>query len=141
MKGKHGRDDTEFWVRRPIDSDCLDYAAYDVLQLRSLHTYYQSEILKRPHITTESKRYAEMFPDHRRPKNSFYIDHGVLPQEILERSEIQKAANDGLGTRTCAGCRRDLHQDSFQYSFEMVWKEYLCHTCFEVKRFRERRRR
>ena len=140
VKAKHGRDDTDFWVRRPIDSDCLDYASYDVLQLRSLYNHYRSEISKRPHISTESKRYAEMFRTQRRPKRSFYIDHGLLPQEILERSAKNKEMYDNLGTRSCGGCQRDLHQDSFRNSFSKTWQGYLCHTCFERKRFSENRR-
>jgi len=73
---------------------------------------------------------------------SLFLNHMLLPQEILERGSEVKEQFDIMGTRTCAGCRRLLHQDSFRDSFARPWKMRLgehgrmCYTCSEAQRLR-----
>lgn len=140
VKAKHKRDETEFWIERPLSRDLQDYASFDIMQLKVLYKAYRGEIAKRPHIAQESKRYVEMFKEDRPVKGGTYTEHGLLPQEILERSEGVKVRNDKLGTRNCDGCGRDLHQDSFLQSFAVRSSTRLCHTCRERKRFISYRR-
>jgi hypothetical protein len=76
---------------------------------------------------------------------AWFIDHDILPQEILERSPEIHERFDQLGTRVCAGCRRALHQDSFRDSFARRWTlrlgEHgrLCYTCHEARRTESQR--
>lgn len=142
IKRRHRRDETEFWVTRPLDRLYLDYASFDVIQLRALYNFFRPFFHRCPHIASESKRYVELYRDYRRPVNQWYIEHGVLPQEILERSSTTKSINDGLGTRSCGACRRELHQDSFQATFANAWPNLLengplCHTCRTAKFFKD----
>ena len=82
----------------------------------------------------------------RPPVQSWYLDHDILPQEILERGPEIQERFDIMGTRTCAGCRRLLHQDSFRDSFARQWTLRLgehgrmCYTCSEAQRLREQKR-
>lgn len=140
IKARHKRDETDFWIHRPLHQDLLDYASFDILQLRALYGSYSSSFSSYPHIAEESKRYVEIYKDYRRDNRAWYVDHGVLPQEILERSLQVQLKYNKLGMRKCGGCARDLHQDSFQCSFRKWLRGQLCHTCTEAKRFRERGR-
>lgn len=105
-----------------------------------LYTAYLEAIPKYPHIAVESQRYTELYNNERPPANVWYLDHDILPQEILERSPEIHERYDQLGTRVCAGCRRALHQDSFRDSFARRWTlrlgEHgrLCYTCQEARR-------
>ena len=86
VKQKHHRDETEFWVVRPLDEQFLDYASFDIAQLRALHKVFRPTLSAYPHISIESKRYVELYKDQRRPVNQWHVEHGVLPQEIIEHS-------------------------------------------------------
>ena len=134
IKERHTRNETEFWITRPLDRDSVDYAYFDIIQLRALYNYYSPSLSKYPHIMSESKQYVEMHKEQRRPRGSTYWDHGVLPQEILERSAATQVKYDGLGTKACGGCGRELHQDSFQCRFKAWRRGQLCNTCVEAKR-------
>jgi hypothetical protein len=136
VKTKHKNDETECWISRPLDDVLLEYAAFDIMQLRGIYSLYRTYLLRYPHIKVESQRYVDMFRDERRIKNCWYVDHGVLPQEILERPQQTKASYDHLGTHNCGGCGRDLHQESFGVLFGMWRKGQLCYTCAEARRFR-----
>ena len=137
------RTDPDFWLRRPLPAFSLTYASFKITQLEALYKHYLDKISEHPHITVESQRYLELYKDERPPPNIWFIDHNVLPQEILERDEEIHQRYDELGTRECAGCRRDLHQDSFRESFKRRWTlrlgEHgrLCYTCQEARRRRE----
>jgi len=137
IKAKHLRNETEFWIQRPLSRDLLDYASFDVMQLKVLHISLCREIAKRSHIAAESKRYVEMHRGHRCVAGGLYVDHGLLPQEILERSPLVVAKNEQFGTRACDGCERELHQDSFSvpFSSRRLYSPRLCHTCKERKRW------
>ena len=139
----HNRNETNFWIERPLDQLLLDYASFDILQLRALHKMYLPSLNTGafPYIKEESKRYIQIFGDERRVNGSKYVDHGVLPQEILERSESSKRRLDHLGTRDCNGCRRQLHQDSFARPFTNSSWSALCYTCAKVDEFQTIRRR
>jgi len=98
-------------------------------------------------MDVESHRYVELYKDERPAPNTWFLDHNILPQEILERSHDEHELFDLFGTRVCAGCRRALHQDSFRDSFATRWPlrlgEHgrLCYTCHEARRlFRESQR-
>jgi hypothetical protein len=136
VKTKHKNDETECWISRPLDDVLLEYAAFDVMQLRGIYSLYQTYLLRYPHIKVESQRYVNMFRNERRIKNCWYLDHGVLPQEILERTAQTKTLYDHLGTHNCGGCGRELHQESFGLPFRMWQKGQLCYTCVEARRFR-----
>ena len=138
VKERHTRDETEFWIRRPLTGDLLEYAAFDILQLRALHKFYRPRLSNYTHIAAESKRYVELYKDELRPKHAWYVDHGILPQEILERSPEVKALHDKYGTRTCGGCKRELHQDSYRYLFRSWTSGQLCCTCTRAKLYSER---
>ena len=118
----------------------LDHSSLKIIQLRTLYTNYSDAIPKYPHIAVESARYTEIYYDERPPPNIWFLDHNILPQEILERSPTVHERYDPLGTRACAGCRRELHQDSFRDSFARLWSlrlgEHgrLCYTCQEARR-------
>jgi hypothetical protein len=132
-----------FWLRRPIESTSLESAALDTLQLRTLHQFYRGAIPDYPHLEAESKRYVELYRDHRPQEYSRFFNPELLPQEILERTQENKDQLDVLGTRVCAGCRRCLHQDSFRDSFAEEWPLRLgehgriCYTCRQGKRSRD----
>ena len=81
-----------------------------------------------------------MYKEQRRPRASTFWDHGILPQEILERSAAIQVKYDCLGTNTCRGCGRELHQDSFQCLFKAWRRGQLCYTCVEAKGFADMRR-
>ena len=117
-----------------MDIDLVDYAFFDIIQLRTLYKYYERDLDKYSNLHEESQRYAEIYKA-RRPGNSIYIEHGLLPQEIFTRSELVKAQNDHLGTRDCVGCTRTLHQDSFPMKFGEQDIVLYCYTCGERKRF------
>ena len=84
-----------------------------------------------------------LYRDSRCPADAWYVDHGVLPQEILERSDRAKLRWDELETKKCGACRRDLHQDSFPIAFQnkSQWLKRengpLCYTCRQAKYFRD----
>lgn len=121
----HKRDETEFWITRPLSEILLEYAAYDIVQLRALYKVYEFWIPSYPHIKEESKRYVELSMGQKPPLNAWYLEHGILPQEILHRRD----SNDKLGTMRCGGCSRELHRESFR-----AWRNgALCHTCAEAK--------
>ena len=143
VKQRHYRDETDFWITRPLDRLYLDYASFDIMLLKALYKHHSPFFHLYPHISTESKRYVTLYGDNLRPVNVWYIEHGVLPQEILERSSSIKSLYDGMGTRPCGACKRELHQDSFQRNFMSGWHSlsdqygHLCHTCRTAKRFRD----
>ena len=118
----------------------LDHSSFKIVQLKALYTLYSESIPKHTHIAIESARYAEIYKDERPPPNVWFLDHDILPQEILERSPEVHERYDPLGTRVCAGCRRELHQDSFRDSFAIRWSlrlgEHgrLCYSCQEARR-------
>ena len=132
--------DRDFWLRRPMTLSVLDFSSFKIVQLEALYKHYLEALSKYPHIKAESKRYLDMYNDERPPPRAWFIDHDILPQEILERSTELIRQNDLLGMRTCAGCRRELHQDSFSDSFRRRWTlrlgEHgrLCYTCQEARR-------
>ena len=134
------QNDKDYWLRRPLSISALDYSSFKIVQLRSLYANFLTAISKYPYIEVESQRYVEIYTDERPPPNVWFIDHDILPQEILERSPETHARYDQLGTRVCAGCRRPLHQDSFRDSFARRWTlrlgEHgrLCYTCQEARR-------
>jgi hypothetical protein len=131
--------DPDFWLRRPMTLSTLDYSSLKIVLLEALYKTYVDVFVKYPHIMIESERYLDMYNDERPPPRAWFIDHDILPQEILERSP-EEICQDLSGTRTCAGCRRDLHQGSFKDSFKMLWTlrlgEHgrLCFTCQEARR-------
>ena len=118
----------------------LAYSSFKIVQLRTLYQTYLEVISKYPHISVESQRYTELYKERRPPANAWFLDHNILPQEILERTPEIRQQFDALGTRDCAGCRRSLHQDSFRDSFAMTWTlrlgEHgrLCYTCQGARR-------
>jgi hypothetical protein len=118
-----------------LDQDELDYAALDILQLRALYKLYKSRMLELSHILDESERYSQIWKDERPPGRAWYIDHGILPQEILERPALAQMKHDKLGTKECGGCGRLLHQDSFKCAFERWQEGQHCHTCIRAKRW------
>ena len=69
------------------------------------------------------------------PTRAWHIDHGILPQEIIERSTQIQLRYDRLGTKRCGRCCRELHQDSFSQPFEKWIRGQICHTCVEAKQF------
>ena len=143
IKQRHHRDETAFWVSRPLDIDLLEYASFDIAQMQALYKSYHPTMGRYPYIAAESKRYVELYRDSRRPADAWYVDHGVLPQEILERSDRAKLRWDELETKKCGACRRDLHQDSFPIAFQnkSQWLKRengpLCYTCRQAKYFRD----
>jgi len=138
VKKKHLRNESEFWIKRPLTSDLRDYASFDIMQLQVLHKAYAAEIAIREHIEAESKRYVEMHKARRPLKGEMFVDNGILPQEILQRNLVVVGRNDKFGTRVCEGCKRELHQDSFLKVFSQPRMNGLCYSCREVKRFRDR---
>ena len=137
VRAKHRDKLTECWISRPLDPVLLEYAAFDVIQLRAIYEHYKPTLSRYPHILAESKRYVEMYGERRPRKDSWYFNHGVFPQEILERSAEMRCKFDRLGTKVCGGCERALHQESFQTKF-LNWKEgaTLCRTCAKVSGLR-----
>jgi hypothetical protein len=131
------------WLRRPLDDTSLESAAFDIMQLKTLHQFYLGAIPDYPHLEVESKRYVELYSTQLPQPFSRFFNPELLPQEILERSQEVKDRNDQLGTRVCAGCRRALHQDSFRESFAEEWPlrlgEHgrLCHSCRRASRSRD----
>jgi len=140
VKAKHLRDETDFWIQRPLSHELRHYASFDIMQLKVLHESMAAKISRLPHIAAESQRYAELRKDTRRIRGSLFFNHGILPQEILERSDADKATDRRLGTRDCYGCLRELHQESFQVPFSRTRKSQLCHTCRERQRWSTYRR-
>jgi len=136
---KHRSRDMDFWIHRPLGNDALDYAAFDILQLKILYQLYQPNLFKYSHIKAESKRYTELYK-HEIPVPSWWVDHGILPQEILERSSWIQQRYNKLGTKACGACRREMHQDSFACPFDKWQCGQLCHTCVEAKQFIRRPR-
>jgi hypothetical protein len=138
--------DNDFWLRRPLKITLLDHAAFKIIQLRTLHTNFLPSFDKYPHLPIESRRYSRLYFGARPAVNAWYIEHEILPQEVLERGDEIRERYDLLGTRVCAGCRRELHQDSFRDSFARRWTLRLgehgrmCYTCQEARRSREVRR-
>ena len=63
---------------------------------------------------------------------AWHTDHGILPQEILDRPLQIQAQYDHLGIRVCGLCRRELHQDSFACPFNKWQRGQICHTCVEA---------
>lgn len=140
------------WISRPLEHVMLEYAAFDIMQLRSLYAHYQvrenynpsseirGDIFSRyPHIRAESNRYVELFRHRvaRRPRYCFYFDHGFLPQEILERTGTQKCVFDWQGTMDCMHCERELHRESFiprHVEDPESWPgdREVCFTCSEA---------
>jgi hypothetical protein len=121
---------------RPLDPLCLDYACFDIMQIRAMYKKFQPSLRNgMRNIKAESKRYVEVYGDERKIHGAQFFDHGILPQEILERSEMKKSSYDRLGTRMCAGCRRQLHQDSFSRPFARWSPGTYCHTCTRVREF------
>lgn len=139
VQAKHRLHDMDFWIHRPLDNDVLNYAAFDILQLKFLYQLYQPNLYKYSHIKAESKRYVELYK-HELPRSSWWVDHGILPQEILERSSRIQQRYDKLGAKVCGRCRRELHQDSFACPFDKWQRGQLCHTCVEAKQFIKRPR-
>jgi hypothetical protein len=140
IKERHAHKESEFWITRPLDCESLDYAYFDVVQLRVLYNYYSPSLSKYRYIMQESKRYVEIHKEQLRSRGSTYWDHGVLPQEILERSPATQIKYDGLGTKQCGGCDRELHQDSFECRFNGWRRGQLCYTCAEAKRYKDIRK-
>jgi hypothetical protein len=140
VKAKHRRDETDFWIQRPLSHELRDYASFDIMQLKVLHKSMETKIARLPHIAAESQRYAELRKDSRRIRGSLFFNHGILPQEILERSAANKATDKRLGTRDCPGCLRELHQESFRVPFSSSRKLHYCHTCRERQRWSTYRR-
>lgn len=132
--------DKDLWLRRPLKSSLLDHSTYSLLQLRTLYLNFLPLLPSHPHVFSESLRYLELYKDARPPCNAWYLNHTYLPQEILHRNEETRNRFDGSGERVCAGCRRQLHQDSFRESFLRRWTlrlgEHgkLCYTCAAARR-------
>jgi len=122
-----------------LEPQLLDYASLDIIQLRTIHKIYSDVISKYPHIRAESKRYVEFWKQERRPVGVWFVDHGILPQEILERSLTTRKKYDKFGTRSCGGCQRTLHQESFQCLFKNWETGQLCYTCAQAKHVNSRR--
>ena len=139
------KSDQDFWLRRPLKITLLDQAAFQIIQLRTLHTHLLPSLSEYPQLVADSHRYSRLYYNARPPANAWYLEHQILPQEILERDEDVRTRYDLLGTRACAGCRRELHQDSFRDSFARRWTLRLgehgrmCYTCSEARRAREAR--
>src|SRR5436190_23990198 len=100
--------------------------------------FYRHLLSNYIHIAAESKRYVELNKGKLHRQGAWYVDHGVLPQEILERPPAVKALYDKYGTRTCEGCKRELHQDSFRCPFETWRLGQLCYTCERAKLYANR---
>jgi len=134
--------DKDLWLRRPLNPSLLTHSSYKILQLRTIYTSFLPHLSKHRHLSQESTRYTELYKqaNTRPPLNAWYLHHVYLPQEILERSQETRERYDGLGKRTCAGCRRELHQDSFKDSFARRWTLRLgehgkmCYTCSAARR-------
>ena len=134
IKQKHNRDDTEFWVSRPLGQEERDYAAFDILQLRALYKTYRMQLGRLPNIIEESTRYVELSKDARRPSYTWYLEHGILPQEILHSQ--WSLGLRMTGRKQCGGCARMLHQCSFRCPFERWTNGQLCHTCAKARTWR-----
>ena len=52
-----------------MDIDLVDYAFFDIIQLRTLYKYYERDLDKYSNLHEESQRYAEIYKA-RRPGNS-----------------------------------------------------------------------
>jgi hypothetical protein len=133
-------DDKEFWLRRPVRTATLEYSSFQILQLRAMYNHYLPSVSSRPSLKAESTRYATLYSLERPPSSAWYLNPSLLPQEILTRPPEVIRQCDHLGTRTCAACRRRLHQDSFSDSFARRWTLRLgehgrvCYTCAEARR-------
>ena len=79
----------------------LAYSSFKIVQLRTLYQTYLEVISKYPHISVESQRYTELYKERRPPANAWFLDHNILPQEILERTPEIRQQFDALGTRDC----------------------------------------
>lgn len=140
-------DDKDFWLRRPLRISSLEYASFRIMQLRTLYTFYLDRLPRYHHLHEESQRYAELYTSDRPPAQALYLDQPILPQEILERGPEVKDRFDVMGRRTCAGCRRGLHQDSFRDSFARRWTLRLgehgrmCYSCSEAWRLSREQRK
>jgi len=128
IKQKHLRNDTDFWISRPLGTEERDYAAFDILQLRALYKHYRLRLLGLPNIPAESTRYLEIWKDGRKDRNAWYVHHGILPQEILHAQWT--LGRSMAETRECGGCGRKLHQCSFR------GRSKLCFTCTRARSWR-----
>jgi hypothetical protein len=133
----------ESWSERPLPCSNLEYISTQMSQLRLLATTLIPQAGKSANILRESKRYIELYHNHRREINNPYQIHNYLPQGIIERTESERNWKL-LGTRRCRGCERDLYQESYQIEFRR-WartpeKQY-CYTCSKVNLRRYRRTR
>jgi hypothetical protein len=120
-----------------LPDDLLEYVAFEIKRLMTLHKYYLRLLPKCRFIKAESKRYVELYAAAKPQRNDPFRNNGRLPAEIIERSQVVKKKYDTQGTKECEGCHRSLHQDSFRTMFKLWEKprvEKLCSICSTVKR-------
>jgi hypothetical protein len=134
---RHNSSETDFWIRRPLEAELLEYASHDIMRIRIMYIYLSNKMTEYRLIQEESQRYVQLHEASRPDKNEWFLAHGILPQEILERSTWCKQHYHI--TRLCTACRRSLHQESFPwYTFQTNRNRGLqCNTCAEARRRRD----
>ncbi|KAJ6626693.1 hypothetical protein B0H10DRAFT_1998138 [Mycena sp. CBHHK59/15] len=95
------------WMRRPLSSSGLQYAADDVYNISLLFDHFLQQGYIDPSLPARSLKYVRLWSDAPPHPTDVYRSHPILPLEILEPPPPAPPMI------MCTGCHRDLRRPSF----------------------------
>ncbi|KAJ8695703.1 hypothetical protein PTI98_008277 [Pleurotus ostreatus] len=95
------------WLRRPLDVQLLQYAAYDAYLIELVYAAFERRGILDRELEEISQRYISIWSDQKPERSDVYRQHSLLPLNILTHSPPSPF------DRQCAGCRRLLPSNCF----------------------------
>lgn len=94
------------WLKRPLSTDQLIYAAGDILLIDLLYDHFDMEgyLDIQPFLETESEQYISLHLGGRVVKNDPYWSHPLLPLEIVHEMSGEDVKCQGCERRLPTGC-------------------------------------
>jgi len=121
---KQFRDDPDFWLRRPLSTDAIDYAQQDVLSLFSLDE--QLPAVPEDDWKKASEAYESFFRDSA-VADARFVEHGFLPLHVVPGIPPPRGALAAV--QECCGCLRSLPSDSVPHRRS---HSHYCTLCYVI---------
>lgn len=112
------------WLRRPLDIQLLQYAAYDAYLIELVYGAFERRGTLDRELEEISQRYISIWSDKKPEQTDKYRQHPLLPLNILTYSLPSPF------DRQCAGCQRLLPSSCFTST---SLKESKCLVCYVLR--------
>ena len=115
------------WLKRPIESNEIQYAAEDIRKIRLLYEkFVEKRYIDQDNLVLLSSSYISFHAKARPDGNDKYALHGLLPLALLTKE------NPIYRVVSCQGCKRNLPPSAFSKTSLRSGKRTFCFVCRAV---------